>query len=227
MERAIAFAPDEWFHCYSRGVDKRTIFMDRRDYERFQMLLYVSNSSSPLHLSTFREQLNQGPTLEKVIGLERNDAFVDLGAYALMPNHYHLLIRERIEGGITAFMRKLGTGYTMYFNKKYDRTGALFSGKFKAKHVADDSYLRRVVNYIHANPAELYEPKWKEGLVSDEKMLRMKLQEYPFSSLNDYISDRSDFRGVTDTDSILELVEERPSFDTMLADARDYAKDMS
>lgn len=193
--------------------------MDERDCERFQMLLYACNSKKPLHISTMSSN-HQGPALTTVLGKERGEALVDIAAYCLMPNHPHLLLREIDDGGISTFMQKLGTGYTMYFNKKYHRPGALFSGRFKAVHVERDAHFRRLLNYIHANPAELYEPRWKEGIIRNEGLLRKKLLAYPFSSLLDYEGVGRPHSTIINIHGAMELLDTTPSFKTLLADAR-------
>ena len=92
-----------------------------------------------------------------------------------------------MEGGISTFMQKLGTAYTMYFNAKYERSGNLFVKPFRAKHIADDRYFQHLVRYIHLNPAELFEHSFKEGRVLDTRALQQSLLEYPYSSLIDYL----------------------------------------
>src|SRR3989344_6175038 len=212
--RHIAFAPGEYFHCCTRGVDKRQIFMDERDCERFQMLLYTCNSTRPIHISNLHHPARQGPALGHVLAWKRGERLVDIGAYCLMPSHPHLLLRERDYGGISSFMQKVGTGYTMYFNKKYSRTGALFSGRFKAMHVATDQYLQRVVNYIHANAAELYEPQWKKGVVANKHKLKQQLSSYEFSSLPDYDGNKRAANVIINKTAMLDVLERRPSFET-------------
>lgn len=123
----------------------------------------------------------------KVLGERQPADLVNIGAYALMPNHFHLLLQERELGGITEFMRRVGTGYAMYFNKLNGRVGTLFSSRFKAKHVTDDLYFKRLINYIHANPAEIVEKGWKEGIVEDALRAEHFLRGYPFSSLPEYL----------------------------------------
>lgn len=218
--RKVSFAPGEWFHCFTRGVDKRQIFMDERDCNRFQVLLYSSNGSKPIHLSNL--SLRQGPALPIVLRHERGGPLVDIGAYCLMKNHLHLLLREIDYGGISAFMQKLGTAYTMYFNKKYERTGALFSGRFKAVHVASDAHFRHVVNYIHANPAELFESGWKKGVVRNVAKLEKEVRAYPYSSLPDYEKVIRPHHAILNTAAVTELVDANPSFQTLLKDARDF-----
>ena len=216
--RAVTFAPDEWFHCYTRGVDKRPIYMDERDAERYQMLLYACNGTAPVHLSTM--QNHQGRALMTIIEKRRGAPLVDIGAYCLMKNHPHLVLKERSYGGISAFMQKLGTAFTMYFNKKYNRTGTLFASRFKAKHVSSDPYFRRLINYVHANPAELFEPNWKKGLVRDENRLKNELLAYRFSSLPDYEGPERPEAAILTMNAVLDVLDSRPSFRTLLEDAR-------
>jgi putative transposase len=224
MIRKVIFAPGEWYHCYNRGVDKRILFKSSTDYKRFVMLLYASNGSQPVLLNDFGKT-SGGPSFGVVIEKNRGEPLVNIGAYALMPNHYHLLLKERAEGGITTFMRKLGTGYAMSFNLKYHRVGTLFSSRFQARHVGSDRYMRRLVNYIHANPAELYEPGFKEGVIKDKKGLEQKLLAYPYSSFPDYqastdrleatLLNRETLRDATDVDL---------SFSRLFQDALDFAR---
>src|SRR3989344_2009952 len=130
MARTFAFAPGEFYHIYNRGTDKRNIFTSRADRDRFLALLYLANQDEPVDLKL------QGSTLLEIV--ERSGMpLVEIAAYCLMPNHFHLLVRELEEGGISKFMQKLTTGYTMFFNKKYERSGSLFQGRFKATHVTN------------------------------------------------------------------------------------------
>jgi len=197
------FAEGEWYHCYNRGVDKRRIFEKTADYERFLMLLYVANSQKRIHLSDFGRN-GQGPTLTKVLAAERGAPLVTLGSYCLMPNHFHLLLRPETKGGVPLFLQKVATGYGMYFNISRERNGTLFQGKFKSKHIPNDVYFRRLINYIHSNPAELYEPGWKLGKVKNEKGLRKKLSFYAFSSLAEFLQQKGRIAGVPAVNSMLE-----------------------
>lgn len=219
--RRTQFAPGEWFHCYTRGVDKRIVFMDESDGTRFQALLYACNNIEPIHVSDFvgrRKRLNPA----NVFSQSRKKILVDIAAYCLMPNHPHILMREIDYGGISTFMQKLGTAYTMYFNKKYERTGALFSGPFKAVHVENDLHFRRLINYIHANPAEMYEPGWKRGIIKNKARLKRELNAYVFSSLMDYLPEERLQNAIISRDAAMELLDFTPSFNTILKDARDF-----
>jgi len=111
---------------------------------------------------------------------------VAIGAYCLMPNHFHILVREITEGGITKFMSKLLTAYSTYFNKRQTRTGTLFSSEFKAQHLDTDEYLKYIFAYIHLNPLKLIEPNWKKSKIN-KQAINTYLSKYYFSSYQDYI----------------------------------------
>lgn len=167
-------APGEIYHIYNRGTEKRNIFANQKDYERFTALLHLCNSAKTAHMGNLR-----GSTLPELLSLDKGEPLVDIAAYCLMPNHFHLLVRQREEGGISKFMQKLITGYTMYFNKKNDRSGALFQGKYKSKHAGEDRYLKYLLAYIHLNPYKLIGkiPRFDLGTP----------QEYKYSSYADFM----------------------------------------
>jgi putative transposase len=180
MGRNFSFAPEEFYHIYNRGTEQRNIFSSRDNYERFLSLLYVCNGTIPADLKL------QGSTLYEVSKIERGEPLIDIGAYCLMPNHFHLLVRERTDNGISKFMQKLTTGYTMYFNKCNERTGSLFQGRFKAKHVKDDRYLSCLIAYIHLNPIKIIDPQWKDHGITDYRKAENFLDQYKYSSFLDY-----------------------------------------
>lgn len=148
-------APDEFYHLYNRGADKRKIFLAKADYERFVTLLYVANGTQPVRLENIRRSEQGSTLLTRALEVDRGEPLVSIAAYCLMPNHFHLLVRQKKEGGISRFMQKLTTAYTMYFNTKNDRNGTLFQGKFKSEHVGNDRYLKYLLAYIHLNPTKL------------------------------------------------------------------------
>jgi putative transposase len=178
--RKTPFVPGEFYHLYNRGVDRRKIFLSKEDHERFLALLYVCNGSVTVDLKL------QGKTLYEVSAIERGETLVDVCCYCLMPNHFHILVKEKVEGGISRFMQKLTTAYTMYINKRVKRTGALFGGKFKATHVPDDRYLKHLISYIHLNPIKLIESKWKEVGILNNTRAEKFLTSFKYSSFIDY-----------------------------------------
>ncbi len=182
MERKFQFSIGEFYHIYSRGNNKSTIFLDDIDKRRFQKLLYFCNSIKPVVFKTV-----QGLPLERV---ERGDTIVNIGVYCLMPNHFHLLLHEKIEGGISLFISKLLTAYSMYFNKKHKRTGKLFEGPFMARHADSDKYLKYLFSYIHLNPIKIIDKKWKENGIADRTSAKKYLEKYFYSSFQDYMGEK-------------------------------------
>ena len=178
MHRKIEFAPEEYYHLYNRGVEKRKLFLDKGDYRRFISLLYVANSVTPVHLSNY-----QGRSL---IEIPRGEQLVSIGAWCLMPNHFHLLVREIKDGNISLFMKKLLTGYSMYFNTKNERKGALFEGNFYAKHLDTDNYLKYQYAYIHLNPIGIIDDGWKNKKIKNINNAKSFLSSYAYSSYLDY-----------------------------------------
>ncbi len=177
--RKVEFVQGEFYHIYNRGNSKQKIFHDKKDYERFIGLLFLANSESSFN---FFNLLKDGHLYDT----DRGETLVDIGAYCLMPNHFHILITPKEAGGVSKFMQKLTTGYVMYYNQKYERTGGLFEGKFKSEHLGEDRYLKYIFSYIHLNPIKLADPKWKDiGLKNKTKTL-VFLKTYLFSSYLDY-----------------------------------------
>jgi len=185
MRRKFEFSIGEFYHVYNRGTEKRLIFSDGNDYNRFITLLYLCNSSKPVNINNyFREGLS---FTELIVNVDTGDSIVDIGAYCLMPNHFHLLLKEKTENGISQFMKKLLTAYSMYFNKKHKRTGRLFEGPFLAKHLDTDNYLKYIISYIHLNPIKLIDSSWKERGIIDYLRAKQHLADYLYSSYLDYI----------------------------------------
>lgn len=174
--RKTSFVSGEYYHIYSRGNSKQKIFLDEADYDRFLTLLFLCNSKLNIN---FRNVID---AIKNPLAFEREETLVDIGAFCLMPNHFHLLIRERGEGNISLFMKKLLTAYVMYFNKKYERTGSLFEGKFKSEHVGEDNYLKYLFSYIHLNPVKLIDSKWKIEGIRDKSKAQKYALHYEYSS---------------------------------------------
>lgn len=175
--RQTPLAEGEYYHIYSRGVDKRNIFLDKEDERRFLKLLYVCNGSAPIVYRSVKK-LPLG-------SIERGEPQTAVGAYCLMSNHFHLLVKETRESGITSFMRKLLTAYSKYFNTKYERTGALFGTEFKSEHLNTDGYLKYIFSYIHLNPLKIIDKEWKSRGLKLEKAEDF-LSNYHGSSYLDY-----------------------------------------
>ncbi len=145
-----------YYHIYNRGVNKRIIFKGDQDYAVF--LSYLKDALSP---QPPQNQLNKipvnilGQTFLKAPRITKNfEKNIELLAYCLMPNHFHLLIKQIVNQQMEFMMRSLTTRYSMYFNKKYHRVGHLFQGRYKAVLVGNDNYIMHLSRYVHLNPSK-------------------------------------------------------------------------
>lgn len=177
--RKTAFVPGEYYHIYNRGNSKQKIFLSKKDFERFMVLLYGTNSSDRFNFFDFKKG-------NGIFSKEINNKLVSIGAWCLMPNHFHILITPLSENGLSKFMQKLSTAYCMYFNESHKRTGGLFEGKFKSQHIKNDKQLKYLFSYIHLNPVKLIDGKWKENGIKNLKTTFEYLNLYPYSSFLDY-----------------------------------------
>ncbi len=169
---------DEYYHVYNRGNSKQIIFIDEQDHRMFQQLLYLMNMEKRI---TSREADSAS------YSHPRDKQLVHIGAYCIMPNHFHILLTQKAEKGISKFMLKISTAYAMYFNKKYKRTGGLYEGAFKSKHIIDDRYLKYLYSYIHLNPLKLHSSTWKEDIRSGKIIPFSAVSAYTFSSVGYYL----------------------------------------
>lgn len=180
--RKVLLATDQFYHIYNRGVVKQPIFFTKRDYDRFLLTIqYYLQKNPPTKLS----RLIQLPKSERESILsrtiERKDAIVEILSYAFMPNHFHLLVRQLCDNGISVYLSKIINSYTRYINTKLKRVGHLFQGSFKAVRLASDEELLHMSRYIHLNPLVSY-------LVAEKDFLT-----YPWTSMKSYLSDISTF----------------------------------
>ena len=192
MQREAPFLNNEIYHIYNRGAHKADVFLGEDDYARFQLLLFLGNhAGKPFRFDDLVRKykakgLPQGPSLRKAVFQEEkpDQELVDVLGYVLMPNHFHLILRQRSENGVTQFMKKVGTAHSMYFNTRHEHSGTVFQGKFKGKHVDSGEYLRWLFAYVALNPLDLMFPKWEE--VGVEPTVAFKfLKTYQHASFPD------------------------------------------
>jgi putative transposase len=166
----------ELYHVCNRGVEKRTVFLDDSDRLRFIHDLFAFND-----IDSAANYLQPGRHTE-----HSRDFLVHLHAYVLMTNHYHLLVSEAVESGISLFIKKLNGGYAKYFNERYRRSGSLWQGKYRRIHVNRDAHFLYIPHYIHLNPLDLTHPEWRSGKVKNVSGAISALQKYRWSSHLDY-----------------------------------------
>ncbi|MSU74453.1 hypothetical protein EXS57_01605 [Candidatus Kaiserbacteria bacterium] len=214
-KRSAPFTVGEWYHCFNRSIEKRISYEDSRDYHRFLELLYLANDQSPLR----RDDIGIRK-FEEVLHIPRGKRLVTIGAFSLMPHYFDLVLNEVIEGGITTFMRKMGTAYTLYFNARHKRVGNLFLKPFQSLHVPTNRSLQHLVSYVHSNPAVLYEPEWRTNHVVDPQFLEEHLTAYPYSSFGAHVGTRTPNTPILDA-QLLSGAHTVP-LQKMLQEARQY-----
>lgn len=210
MSRKIIFTEGEFYHVYNRGTDKRLIFTDDSDRERFKRLLFLCNGTNPIVIRDIPKY--------DTYNFDRGEPLTDIGAYCLMPNHFHLLLREKNDGGISKFMNKLCTAYSMYFNLKFARTGSLFEGPFKAQHADYDQYLKYLFAYIHLNPVKIIDPDWKQNGIKDRLIAENYLNHYHYSSYLDYQQNNRPESIIINKSVFPEFFERSQDFDSYIKD---------
>ncbi|MBI5798617.1 MAG: transposase [Candidatus Yonathbacteria bacterium] len=153
--RNIVFSNGEFYHVYNRGTDKRAVFSDESDLNRFMQSMEEFNTVEPIG-SIFENSFSKkhqlgNPTSKLWQGGVNEEKLVNFVAFCLNPNHYHFILEQLVDGGVSMFMKRLGGGYTKYFNEKHKRSGVLFQGKYKAVHVDSNEYLLHSSVYVNLN----------------------------------------------------------------------------
>lgn len=191
------------YHIIQRGIEKRRIFMKPQDYSRFTLGLEFFNREGFNDIWDLIVKGGSVPPLERIKAerAKKRRSLVELMAFVLMPNHFHLIIREIKRNGTALFMKKMG-GYSTYFNKQYKRVGPLFQSRYKAIEVRTEDQLGNLFVYVHTNPVELHDSKWKEFKVENKGNAINWLESYKWSSYHDYTGARM-FPEITDRDFFL------------------------
>ena len=169
----------EIWHILNRGVEKRNIVADEKDRVRFVHDLFVFNDANIVEHISKRERRGEKSRARSLL--------VYIHAFCLMDNHYHFLLSEASEGGISKFMQKFNMGYTKYFNERHQRSGALWQGKHKKILIKRDAHFMYTPYYIHLNPLDFSMPEWRRGGVRDTKKALLHLRNYRWSSHLDYL----------------------------------------
>lgn len=212
--REIPLVTGETYHVLNRGTASVPIFKSKYDYRRFlRATLYYQNVQIPVK---FSKLINMAKPIRDGIMKqlkEEKDCWVEINAYCLMPNHYHLLVKQTKDNGIFNFVRRLSSSYSHYFNKKNERKGGLFEGRFKAVRVETGAQLLHLSRYIHLNP-------YSSFLVNDLE----SLLDYSFSSLPEYL-------GRTKTDicqkeAILNQFSNPEDYEKFALDQADYQRSL-
>lgn len=198
----------EFWHLIGRGVEKRDVVLNDSERARFIHNLYVFNDANPTPNFV---------VLDRHDNTRKRERLVDIHAFCLMKNHYHLLVSERVEGGISLFMQKLNMGYTKYFNERHERSGALWQGKYRKVLIERDAHFLYIPFYIHLNPLDYVAPEWREGNIKDVHKALESLLEYRWSSHLDYLGVRN-FPSLLRFDVLSPLLGTRKNYEQIIAD---------
>lgn len=210
--RKIVFANGEYYHVFNRGVEKRTTFINKYDFLRAAKTInYYRFKNIPLRYSKYIK-LDKNKREELMKGLNFNEVHVEIIAYCLMKNHFHFLLKQKMNNGIVKFMAKFTNSYTKYFNTKSNRIGPLFQGVFKAVHVEDDEQLLHLSRYIHLNPIA--------GFVIEPE----QLAEYEWSSYPEFLGKKT--IGMIKSDAVLNFFKNNKEYEKFVLDQADYAREL-
>lgn len=210
--RTTPLVNEEYYHIYNRGVAKQPTYFSLKDYERFLLCLsYYRFREAPFRLSKLL-QIEKQEREQLLSKLEISEKTVEIIAFCLMPNHFHLLLKQISDGGISGFMKKVSDSYTKYINIRHERVGPLFQGMFKAVHILTDEQLLHLSRYIHLNPLVSF-------VVREENFL-----SYPWSSLKYYLDGNST---LINTDPVFEHFPNPKKYLQFVMDQADYGKKLA
>jgi len=198
----------DFWHLAGRGVEKRDIVLDDSDRLRFIHDLFVLNDLNPVENYELPSRREERP---------KRRLFVHIHAFCLMLNHYHLLVSEATENGISLFMHKLNMGYAKYFNERYERSGSLWQGKYRKVPVTHHAHFLYIPYYIHLNPLDYVMPEWRQGGVQNVSAALDHLAAYRWSSHLDYLGMRN-FPSITRRDELSELLGNQAAYERTIED---------
>ena len=207
--RKTPLVNDHYYHIYNRGVDLRPVFIDKRNYQMFLDLLNYYRFSNTLVSFSKLKMMSQSNREDILVSLKENGKKMsEIIAFCLMPNHFHLLVKQVENEGISKFLSQIQNSYTKYFNKKHNRVGPLFQGKFKSVLVETEKQLLHLTRYIHLNPYSAVVVKEIEQLF-----------DYPWLSLRQYLKLEE---GICDFEKVVNVT----GYKQFLCDQADYQRQL-
>ena len=204
MIRKEKFAPGEYYHVYNRTILDILVFKNSSNCKRLLQAFLLANSTQASRAFQFLRDNKDAPIEEALKIARSGEKLVDVICYTIMPNHYHLLLKEKLEGGITSFIHRCNISVAKYINTKMERKGPLFEGLFKSKHVTTNDYLLHLSLYIHLNPLDFLEEKqWREHKIKNWKQIKDKLTNYPYSSLKSFLNNNYEDKIISEKEIVI------------------------
>jgi REP element-mobilizing transposase RayT len=186
----------DYYYIFNRGADGASLFHDHKDFEHFMVLLYIANNSDHFIL--------RGMETRDIFSVERARALVDIVAYCLMPDQFHIVLSDRESNGTRHFIHKVGTAYVMYYNHKYKHEGTVFAGTYRARRVPDKSRLYKMISRVHLYPFSIKEDESdiKSSVRSNIKNAVDTASTYEYSSMRDYLGEDRQQKVILARDSL-------------------------
>jgi len=210
--RQCVFVNGEIYHAFNRSIESRSIFTSKKECLRaLQTLNFYRFSNLPFQLgrALLLEKKEKKRFFDELEA--KGKKLVEIICFSLMPNHFHLLLRQKINKGISTFMNNFSNSYVRYFNIRNERHGPLFQGPFKARRVENDEQLMHISRYIHLNP------------VASCVIKESELDNYPWSSFPEYLGEKS-LKTVCDKEIVLGLFKSKEDYRKFVHNQIDYAK---
>lgn len=205
--RRTPLVNNEHYHVFNRGINKQPIFSGKKDYQYMRdSLKYYLSENPPTSFSKFKKMSKdkRDKILNSTLG---GTTLLDVVAYCFMPNHFHIIVQQKLDNGITTFMGRFQNSYVRYYNKSNERVGPLFQGRFKAVRIEDEEQLVHVVRYVHINPA------------TGHVVQKRDLLEFEWSSLPEYTNNA---HGICNQEKILWNFDNKERYLKFLLDEIDY-----
>jgi putative transposase len=212
--RTAPIVTNKIYHVFNRGIASQPTFLEKRNYDRaLESLFYYQNCNLPIKYSKFLSLSVKERTKILEDLSKKNDRMVEIISYCLMPNHFHLLLRQVKDNGISKVLGDFTNSYTRYINTKLERTGPIFSGKFKSVRIETEYQLIHVSRYIHLNPYTAYLVRDIEGLIN-----------YPYSSFPEFLG-KTNFNHCS-KDVILSEFKNVEHYKKFVTDQKDYQREL-
>ncbi|MEW5907726.1 MAG: transposase [Patescibacteria group bacterium] len=217
MLRKEKFTTNEYYHIYNRTLSNSPFFREKSNCERLIKALLLANSTQASQALQFLRD-NKNAPIENALEIAKNGKkLVDVVCYVIMPDHYHLLLKERLEGGITSFIHRCNISVAKYINTKINRHGPFFESLFKSKHITTNEYLLHLSLYIHLNPLDFISGKqWRRHKIQNWNKIRNRLIAYPYSSLKNFLEKNYNDKILSGTEIIKKQFKNKMGYESFL-----------
>lgn len=227
MFRKEKFAPGEYYHIYNRTILNMPEFKNYSNAERLAQAFLIANSTKSSEAFQYLRNYKEATINDIIEIVKQGEKLVDILCYTIMPDHYHLLLKERKEGGISSFIHKCNISVAKYINIKNDRLGPLFESLFKSKHISTNEYLLHLSLYIHLNPLDFLSGReWRVHKINDWDLVREKLFNYPWSSLTAFLNKNNEDKIISGTEIILNQFKDKKEYESFLRDWSEQIKNI-